>query len=92
MTKLDDTDAVLKRMIELLRIGAFDDWAVELEKITMNFDGDPKSKSSKLLSLYGGMGSLNDVVFYKKGQPLIAENNEFETLRIQLYELCKKLA
>ncbi|WP_330210752.1 DUF6966 domain-containing protein [Pseudomonas sp. AM4(2022)] len=89
---LNDSDAVLTRMIELLRLGAFDDWAIALEKIKMDFDRDPKYKSSQLLSMYGGMGSLNDVVLYKNGQPLVAESNEFDALRVQLYEICKTLA
>lgn len=54
MTKLDDIDVILKRMVALLRIGAFDDWAIELENIRTGFDGDPKSISSKLLFLYVG--------------------------------------
>lgn len=92
MKKLKDVEAALKRMIELLRIGTFDDWAGTLEKIKVDFDKDQKYQSSKLLSLYGGMGSLNDIVFYKNGQPQIAENNEFDALRTHIYELCKALA
>ncbi|MNV67065.1 hypothetical protein D3C71_1598490 [compost metagenome] len=78
-------------MIELLRLGAFDDWAVMLEKIKVEFDMDQMHMASRLLSLYGGMGSLNDVVLYNRHQPLVAENNEFDELRTRLYELCKKL-
>ncbi|WP_434082301.1 DUF6966 domain-containing protein [Achromobacter deleyi] len=91
MIKNSDIDAVLKRMIELLSLGAFDDWAVMLEKIKVEFDMDQKYMASRLLSLYGGMGSLNDVVLYNSHQPLVAENNEFDGLRTRLYELCKKL-
>ncbi|WP_454866768.1 DUF6966 domain-containing protein [Pseudomonas lini] len=92
MRMLNDFDAVLTRMIELLRFGGEDDWAVALEKIKKGFDSDPRFKSSQLLSMYGGMGSLNDIVLYRGGQPLVAENNEFDELRIQLYELCRAQA
>jgi len=89
MKNVNDIEVILTRVIELLRIGAFNDWAVALEKIKAGFEFDPKYSSLKLLSMYGGMGSLNDVVLYRDGQPLISENNELDTLRSQLYELCK---
>ncbi|WP_411675538.1 DUF6966 domain-containing protein [Achromobacter insolitus] len=43
------------------------------------------------LSLYGGGGSLNDVVLYRDGKVLVAENGEFDLLRSKLYEICKEL-
>ncbi|MDU9405953.1 hypothetical protein RTH46_26100 [Pseudomonas sp. zfem004] len=90
MRNLNDVDLILARMIELLRLGSFDDWAIVLEKVKNGFDMDPKNSSLKLLSMYGGMGSLNDVVLYRDGQPLVKENDELDNLRAQLYELCKK--
>lgn len=90
MKSLNDIEVILTRMIELLRIGAFNNWAVALEEVKTGFEFDPKYSSLKLLSMYGGMGSLNDVVLYKDGQPLISENNELDSLRSALYELCKK--
>lgn len=92
MKSLNNIEVILARMIVLLRVGAFDDWAVALEKVKMGFELDPEYSSLKLLSMYGGMGSLNDVVLYRNGQPLVSENNELDTLRSQLYELCKKIA
>ena len=90
MKRLSEIEVVLTRMIELLHIGAFNDWVVALEKVKRDFEFDPKSSSLKLLSMYGGMGSLNDIVLYKDGQPLISENNELDILRSKLYKLCKK--
>ncbi|MBV4508202.1 hypothetical protein HU751_025540 [Pseudomonas sp. BW13M1] len=87
MKSLSDIEMILTRMIELLRIGAFNDWAVALEKLKAGFESDPERASLKLLSMYGGMGSLNDVVLYKDGQPLVSENNELDFLRSQLYDL-----
>ncbi|WP_373429143.1 DUF6966 domain-containing protein [Achromobacter aegrifaciens] len=42
------------------------------------------------LSMYGGSGSINDVVLYQDGKVLVAENCEFDCLRSRLYEMCKK--
>lgn len=90
MKKLYDIQIILARMIELLRVGSFNDWAVALEKIKGEFEVDPEYSSLKLLSMYGGMGSLNDIVLYQEGQPLALENNELDSLRAKLYELCKR--
>lgn len=88
--KPNNVDLILKRMIELLRVGGdVGGWAVALEGIRVGFHSDPKYSSSKLLSMYGGMGSLNDVVIYRDGQAMVAENNEFDMLRTQLYELSR---
>lgn len=86
--KLDNIDFILKRMIDLLHVGGdVEGWAVALEGVRVEFHNDNRYASSTLLSTYGGMGSLNDVVLYRDGQVLIAENNEFDALRAQLYDL-----
>lgn len=86
--KLNNIDFILKRMIDLLHVGGdVEGWAVALERVRVGFHNDTRYASSTLLSMYGGMGSLNDVVLYRDGQVLIAENNEFDALRAQLYDL-----
>ena len=42
--------------------------------------------------MYGGMGSLNDVVLYRNGQPLIEENIAFSALKSELFDLCVELS
>ncbi|WP_460154737.1 DUF6966 domain-containing protein [Pseudomonas sp. S2_G10] len=41
-----------------------------------------------LMSLYGGMGSINDVVLYENAKPLLDENNELQGLLSDLHQLC----
>jgi len=41
-----------------------------------------------ILSLYGGMGSLNDLVLYIEGVPDVKINDEFDVLRAAVYDLC----
>lgn len=90
MKSVNDVEVVLARIIELLRIGESEDWVVVLERIKKDLDVDPRSSSLKLLSMYGGVGSLNDIVLYRDGRPLVLENNELDSLRVQLYNFCKK--
>jgi hypothetical protein len=44
-----------------------------------------------ILSMYGAVGSLNDIVLYKNGQLLLRESSELDELRSDLYDDCKKL-
>jgi hypothetical protein len=45
----------------------------------------------KLLSLYGGMGSFNDVVLQNR-LGVSPDNDELDSLRSTLYQLCAELA
>ena len=89
MNKPDDIYPTLKNMILLLRTENLEDWAETLEAISLDPSQSKKSLSTKILSMYGGAGSLNDIVFYREGQSLIDKNNEFDKLRSHLYVLCK---
>ena len=42
---------------------------------------------SEILRVYGGMGSFNDLVLYKQGQPMIKENQELDELRTELFRI-----
>lgn len=78
---------VLKRMPELLRVGRQGPWADLLEKLNQRLDSDPTQVSYEIRRLFGGMGSLNDVVLVGSTGMLTAENDELALLRSKLYEL-----
>lgn len=84
-------EIVLKRMAELLRLSSRDDWASALEKFREEIGNSPNGTVAKILAMYGGMGSLNDLILYRNGQPLIAENVELDALRSELYRLCHEI-
>lgn len=42
----------------------------------------------KITSLYGGMGSFNDIVLQKDGKSLVEQNDDFYRLKHELYEKC----
>ena len=88
MTDIQNTQVILSRMAELLRLGGLADWAGALEKYHNEIATDPSATTGRILSLYGGMGSLNDLILYSNGTPLVNENNELDALRSQLYDLC----
>ena len=88
MMDIRQIEVVLSRMRDLLHAGALNDWANALEGCILSLSSDPAGVRSRILSMFGGMGSLNDLVLYKNGQPMIRENNELDDLRSELYRLC----
>jgi hypothetical protein len=92
MKNIQNIETVLARMAELLRFGAFNDWANALEKFRGEIANAPSATVARILSMYGGMGSLNDLILHRNGQPLVAENVELDALRSELYQLCHKIS
>jgi hypothetical protein len=89
MNDIQNIQIVLARMAELLRSGGLSDWARAFESFRSELQQDPSATTAKILSMYGGMGSLNDLVLYKDGKVLAQENDELDALRSRLYELCR---
>jgi hypothetical protein len=87
--KIQEIDAVLTRMSELLNYGEFPDWAALLEKLRGELKDSPDNATVKISALFGGSGSLNDIVLYRNGQPLRQENDELDALRSRLFSLCR---
>jgi hypothetical protein len=84
---LDKIDTVLARMVELLRMGGSDNWATALQRHRADLADDMAGTAARICAMYGGMGSLNDVVLYKDSQIIGEQNDEFDNLRSKLYEL-----
>jgi hypothetical protein len=89
MINVQELELVLARMAELLRLGSHGDWANALEKHRRALSTDSTATASGILRMFGGMGSLNDVVLYKDGQPMANENSELAALGSRLYDLCR---
>jgi hypothetical protein len=76
-------------MAELLTLSKQHQWVVALTS-TLN-DSEIKPNLERfVLSLYGGMGSLNDIVLYVDGEANSEVNDEFDDLRTKVFELCCK--
>lgn len=92
MTNIQNAETVLTRMAELLRLSERNDWANALEKFRREIANAPSTTAASILAMYGGMGSLNDIILYRNGKLLTAENNEFNALSSKLYQLCHKIS
>ena len=87
MNEIKELELELGRAIGLLVHARLDEWAAKLEQIRKELAVDPRAAASSLIRLYGGIGSINDLILYRDGQPLIAENNELDQLRERMYDL-----
>lgn len=90
--KIDRITILLKQAIKLLSENNQKKWAEDLTYLMQYYlEGDSKQEAlSMIKKLYGGAGTLNDVVLHKDRKPLIEENNQFEKVRHELYEECMK--
>lgn len=61
-----------------------------MDQFRLQEASDPEGAKSAILSVFGGAGSFNDVILYRDGQPLTAENTRLEALRDELYTLCRQ--
>ena len=75
------------RIAELLDLGGRTDWSSSVYHLAYVLEEEPVDTKYKILRLYGGMGSLNDIVIYQKGNILIPETNELDKLRTEVYDL-----
>lgn len=91
MQKILEITTSMSRISELLRAGGEENWAARIERYRLALPGDTLETLSKIAVLYGGMGSLSDIVLYRNGQPLLSENDELHELRSKLFTLCREL-
>jgi len=88
MKDIRKISTTLARTAELLRTFGHPQWADRLEECSLALPQDTAYAFSRLMSLYGGMGSINDVVLYENATPLLDENNELQGLLSVLHQLC----
>lgn len=81
--------STLGRMADLLQAGGHSDWALSLKSLSAQVDSDPTRACAAIVGMFGGMGSLNDLVLYKGGVLLRQENQELDDLRSKLFSLTR---
>lgn len=88
MSNVSEIKKTIYCMIPLLRQGCAPQWAAGLKGFHDKIEQDPHGTVSDILAVFGGMGSLNDIVLYRDGLLLAKETSEFHLLSLKLYDLC----
>lgn len=79
---------ILIRLSALLRTADEPDWAGVCDRLAAGYAANPYASNREILAMYGGMGSFNDIVLHNDGIPLVAENDELDSLRSLLHTSC----
>ncbi len=90
---MKDTNSIwelLSEMQSLLIVAGKTQWADSIEVLAKRFavsssSDEAKNVAREALQMYGGMGSLSDLVLYDEGRPSEEWNERFDVLRHNLY-------
>ncbi|WP_034950770.1 DUF6966 domain-containing protein [Erwinia oleae] len=85
---INEAKKYLKSIAELLRDHGIHGLAQTLDNLYARAEQDPDQFIDDVKRLFGGMGTLNDIVLSKNGKPLLQENDRLEGLRDKLYTVC----
>ncbi|AVB17122.1 MULTISPECIES: DUF6966 domain-containing protein [Pseudomonas syringae group] len=88
MNKTKEINALIKKASCLLRQYERSEWADKLDAYVEALFDDADYALSKIISLYGGSGSINDIVLYSNGKFLFEKNNRLHELLSKIYSLC----
>ncbi|MDO9166048.1 MAG: hypothetical protein Q7U13_08070 [Rhodoferax sp.] len=90
-----DVQALSTAMHELehfLRAQEHVHWADQILRCLRSIDNSDAYGLNGFLNLFGGMGSLNDLVLWRRDMTLGPENDQLEHLRSRAWELAHQLA
>ncbi|NVZ70432.1 DUF6966 domain-containing protein [Pseudomonas costantinii] len=89
MNQYESAVLILEEMATLLDMAGIQDWAEGLRRVGSYTESEAPILYSAVLRMYGGSGSLSDIVIYHKGKLLKEENDKFDELRSELYVICR---
>lgn len=77
---------LLQKISFLLAENNEKNWAEQFGSFRVKLETDYAQTLHEIKRVFGGAGSLNDLVLQRNGQMLTCENNELNTLLDQLYD------
>jgi hypothetical protein len=91
MKNLELLVSVIEKITEHLDSVGESNWATSFNTFRQRCDSTNLESlerlRSEMLRVYGGMGSFNDLVLHKKGQPMTKENQLLDELRRDLFQI-----
>jgi hypothetical protein len=67
-------------------------WAEQITRCLLSIERSDAFGLHRFLSLFGGMGSLNDILFLRNGTLLTSENEELHRLLGRAWEIGSRLS
>ena len=87
---IQDMQAILEQMIDLTGRADEIDWMRVFSELNAELNVDPNAASAKIRQLFGGAGSLNDLVLHANGRPMRVENDLLDASRVRLFALVRE--
>ena len=81
----------MRKLESLLEQNGEDFWSGRVSQAADTAARSDAYSLTRFLDLFGGMGSLDDLVLHKSGQPLETENKRLDTLRSNAWNLADRL-
>jgi hypothetical protein len=66
-------------------------WGSALRRLAQEYADDPTGIARRVLTFFGGMGSLNDLVLYRNGNVAPGASETLDGLRREVYDACRNL-
>ncbi|WP_122336185.1 DUF6966 domain-containing protein [Pseudomonas syringae] len=79
---------LVEKLSSLLRQYNREEWADKLDECAGLIFDDIDYALHRIILLYGGAGSISDIILYDNGKVLFEENNILHELLSKLYSLC----
>jgi hypothetical protein len=82
---------VLRELEATLKVNGSAQWAEQVGRSSVEVENSDYHGVERFLGLFGGMGSLNDVILVHNNQVLTSENDALDRLRNRAYGLAMAL-
>ena len=83
-------EELLKKIADLLAANDEADWALAFHNFLLDYEREPDATKGRIRSVYGGMGSFNDIILHgPTAMPLRDENDALDRMRSALFTLCQ---
>jgi hypothetical protein len=96
MSEHEKIKDILCTIHEILELGSEKDWCHKFYKLIKLWEmsesvSERKHVAREIKSLYGGMGSLNDLIIYRDKIVALEENDQLDRLRSELFDGISKI-
>lgn len=87
MSREEKIAEILYQMTEIVRGTNAEQWGASFDELRSELFVDRDNSIYKCRRLFGGMGSLNDVILMSTGIVLVDKNEKLDSLRSSLFQL-----
>lgn len=89
MTKIEIQETI-QEISKILLDANINEWGRSMLKLSKEIEENTEETKKKILRLYGGMGSFNDILIYEEGKISKEKTEKLDSLRLKLFDMCQK--